>query len=119
MLVYWEQNVGGVQEVNFDIEDDDEGCEIQKPQMKNDEDKEQIKDLVVNIVFIFDLKMNNNCNNARFVMQRSKDDVLGVLAKSTTIFTWSLGVFTRSSKLWGTVNRELGIITKCVFIVNK
>jgi hypothetical protein len=31
MLVYWEENAGGVQEANFDIEDDDEGCEIQKP----------------------------------------------------------------------------------------
>jgi len=28
MAKYWEQNVGGVQEANFDIEDDDGGCEI-------------------------------------------------------------------------------------------
>jgi hypothetical protein len=31
MPVYWEQSVGGVQEANSNIEEDDEGCEIQKP----------------------------------------------------------------------------------------
>jgi hypothetical protein len=36
--------------------------------MKNDEDKEEIKDPTVNKVFIFDLKVNNNFNNVRFVM---------------------------------------------------
>jgi hypothetical protein len=29
MLIYWEKNVGGVQEVNFDIEEDDDKCEIE------------------------------------------------------------------------------------------
>jgi hypothetical protein len=27
----WEQNAGGVQEVTFNTEEDNEGCEIQKP----------------------------------------------------------------------------------------
>jgi hypothetical protein len=40
MLAYWEKNVGGVWEANFDTEEDDNGCEIQKTQMKNDENKE-------------------------------------------------------------------------------
>jgi hypothetical protein len=40
MPVYWEKNVGGVQKANFDTEEDDDRCEIKKPQMKNDEDKE-------------------------------------------------------------------------------
>jgi hypothetical protein len=31
MPVYWEQSVGGVQEANSNIKEDDEGCEIQKP----------------------------------------------------------------------------------------
>ncbi len=31
MSIYWEKNLGGVQEVNFDIEEDNDGCEIQKP----------------------------------------------------------------------------------------
>ncbi len=55
MLGYLEQSAGGVQEVNSDIEEDDEGCEIQKPQMKNVKDKEQIIDLMVNAIFIFNL----------------------------------------------------------------
>jgi hypothetical protein len=28
MPIYWEQSVGGVQKANFDIKEDDEGCEI-------------------------------------------------------------------------------------------
>ncbi len=55
MHVYWEQNAGGVHKANFDKVQDNEGCEIQKPQMKNVEDKKQIIDLAMNIVFIFDL----------------------------------------------------------------
>ncbi len=55
MLVYWEQSASGVQEVNFDTKEEDERCEIQKLQMKNVEDKEQIIDLVVNTIFIVDL----------------------------------------------------------------
>ncbi len=31
MPIYWEQSVGGVQKANFDIKEDDEGCEIQNP----------------------------------------------------------------------------------------
>ncbi len=31
VLVYWEQSASGPHEVNFDIEEDDEGCEIHKP----------------------------------------------------------------------------------------
>jgi hypothetical protein len=56
MLVYWEKNVGGVQKANFDTEeDDDDGCEIQKTQMNNNEDKEQITALAMNTNFIFDI----------------------------------------------------------------
>ncbi len=39
MLIYWEHSANGVQKANFDIEDDNERCEIQKPRMKNVEDK--------------------------------------------------------------------------------
>ncbi len=31
MLIYQEQSAGGVQAVNFDTEEEDEDCEIQKP----------------------------------------------------------------------------------------
>jgi len=40
MPVYWEHSEGGVQEANFDMEEDREECQIQKPHMKNDEVKE-------------------------------------------------------------------------------
>jgi hypothetical protein len=30
--------------------------------------------------------VNNNCRNEGFGMQRSKDDMLGILVESTTIF---------------------------------
>ncbi len=39
--------------MNSNTEEDDERCEIQKSQMKNVEDKEQIINLTMNIIFIF------------------------------------------------------------------
>jgi hypothetical protein len=39
--------------VNSNTEEDDERCEIQKSQMKNVEDKEQIINLTMNTIFIF------------------------------------------------------------------
>ncbi len=51
MPVYWKKNASGVQKENFDIEENNEGCQLQKPHMKNDEDKEQVIVLTVNIVF--------------------------------------------------------------------
>jgi len=68
--------------------------------MKNDEDKKQIIDPMMNTVFIFNLQKNNNYNNARFGMQKSTDDMSGLSNESTTIFSWSSRVFTQSSKLW-------------------
>jgi hypothetical protein len=70
MPIYWEKSIGGVQDVNFDIEEEDEGCQVPKPQMKNDEDKEQIIDPTVNTIFIFDLQKNNNYSKTRFRMQK-------------------------------------------------
>ncbi len=40
--------------------------------------------------------MNNNCKSAKFGMQRSKDDMLGVPVESTIVFTQSLKVFAQS-----------------------
>jgi hypothetical protein len=68
--------------------------------MKNDEDKEQIIDLMVNIVFIFDLQESNNCNSAGFWMQKSTYDMSRVLVELAAIFAWSSRVFTQLSKLW-------------------
>ncbi len=67
MSIYWEKNASGVQEANSDTQED--GCEIQKPQMKKEGDKEQITDPTMNTIFIFDLQQSNNYNNARFGMQ--------------------------------------------------
>ncbi len=100
MLVYWVQSAGGVQEVNFDIEEDNERCEIQKTQMKNVEDKEWITDPVMNIVFIVNLQMSNNYKSAKFGMERFKDDMSGVLAKSIATLILSLKVFAQSLELW-------------------
>ncbi len=100
MPIYWEQSANGVHGANSNIEEDNKRCEIQKPQMKNVEDKEQIIDSTVNIVFIFDLHMNNNCKTVRFGMLKSKDDMLGILAESATTFIRSSRVFAQSLKLW-------------------
>ncbi len=54
MSIYWEQNVGGVQGKNSDMEEEDEDCEIQKPKMQNTKDEEQMEDHVVNTILIFD-----------------------------------------------------------------
>jgi hypothetical protein len=51
--------------------------------------------------------MNNNCNNVGFGMQRFKDDMLGISVESTSLFIWSLGVFTQSSKLWAHLVEKL------------
>ncbi len=99
MLIYWEYNASGLQEANFDPKDD-EGCEIQKPQMKNAKDKKQITNPTMNTIFISNLQMNNNYKSARFGMQRFKHDMLGMSAESTTIFAQSSRVFIQSSELW-------------------
>ncbi len=54
--------------MNFDIEEDDDICETQKPQMNNDEDKKQIMDPTMNTILIFDLQKSNNYNIVRFRM---------------------------------------------------
>ncbi len=59
MPIYWEKNGGGVQVEDFDTKEEDEDCEIQKPHMQNIEDEEQIEDLLVNTILIFDLQMIN------------------------------------------------------------
>jgi hypothetical protein len=73
--------------------------------MKNDEDKKQITNLVVNTIFIFNLQMS--CNSARFGMQRFKDDMLGILVELVAIFIRSLGIFAQSSELWANLIEKL------------
>ncbi len=94
MPIYWEQSASGVQKVNLDTKEDDEGCEIWKPQMKNVKYKKHIINPVVNIVFIFYPEMNNNCKSVRFGMQRFKDDMSSISVETTVIFVQSLVVTT-------------------------
>ncbi len=53
--------------------------------MKNDEDKEQITNPIVNLVFIFDFQKSNNCNSTKFNMQKSTYGMSSVLAESISI----------------------------------
>jgi hypothetical protein len=68
--------------------------------MKNDEDRKQIIDPMVNRNFIFDLSKSNNYNNIGFRMQKSTNDMLSILAKSVAIFSQLSRIFAKSSKLW-------------------
>ncbi len=104
MLIYWELNAGGIQAKNSGTKEKNENCEIQKPQMQNTKDEEQMEDPTVNTILIFDLQMtnkyvNNNCKNEGFGMQSSEDDLSRVSIKLAKVFTQSLGVFTQSSYL--------------------
>jgi hypothetical protein len=45
MSIYWEHSVSGVQAEDFDMDKEDEDCEIQKPQMQSTKDEKQMKDL--------------------------------------------------------------------------
>jgi hypothetical protein len=75
--------------------------------MKNDEDKEHIINPTMNTIFIFDLQMNNKCNNVGLGMQRSKDDMSSISTESTGIFVRSSGVFTQSLELWAQSTKKL------------
>ncbi len=59
MLMYQEQNIGGFQAENFDTEVEDEDYDIQKPQIWNNKDDEQMEYLAINIILIVELHMTN------------------------------------------------------------
>ncbi len=75
--------------------------------MKNVEDKEQITNPTVNIIFIFYLQMNNNCRSVGFGMRRSKDDMSCVSTKSVVVFTQSLRVSAQSLELSAKSTKKL------------
>ncbi len=52
MPVCWEQNAGGVQVEIFDMEEEDEDYEIQKPHVQSTKDEEQMEDQAVNTILI-------------------------------------------------------------------
>ncbi len=73
MSVYWEQRASGVQVENSDMKEEDEYYEIQKRQMKNTKDEEQMKDPKVNTILIFDLQMIN-----KYVINNYKSEGFGM-----------------------------------------
>jgi hypothetical protein len=104
MPKYLEQSASGVHAKKFDMEKEDENYEIQKPHMWSIKDEEQMEDLVVNIILIFDLQMtnkfvSNNCRSEGFGMQRFEDDLLTVSTESTMIFTQPSRVLAQSLDL--------------------
>jgi hypothetical protein len=54
MLVYWEQSISRVHVKFFDTKEEDEDCERQKPQMQSTKVEEQMEDLAINKILIFD-----------------------------------------------------------------
>jgi hypothetical protein len=50
--------------------------------------------------------MSNNCKSVGFGMQRSNDDMSGILATSVAIFTQSSEVFTYSLELWAQLTEK-------------
>ncbi len=112
MLVYWEQNVGGVQAENSNTEEENKDCEIQQPHMKSTKDEEHMEDLVISTILIFDLQMTNksvsiNYKSGGFGMQKFIDDLLGVLVESIIIFAQYSRVFAQSSYLLAQLTKKL------------
>ncbi len=74
MPIYWEQSASRLRAKDSNMEVEDEDYEIQKSQIWNNEDEEQMKDPTVNILLILELRMtnesiNNNCRSDKFGMQ--------------------------------------------------
>jgi hypothetical protein len=121
MPLYWEHSVSGVQAKNFDIEHNDEDYVILKPKIKNVVDEEQVKDLVVNTILIFDMQMsnksmNNNCRSEGFGMHDFEDDLSWVSFESIVVFAQSLAIFRIFIKFIGTFSRKFG---RCILTINQ
>jgi hypothetical protein len=76
-----------------------------------------MKDIVVNIVLIFDLQMtnksmSNNYKSEKFVIQRFENDLLGVLVELAKVYAQSLRVFMQSSNF-------LDIVSRCIVIISR
>ncbi len=72
MLVQWEQSVGGLQVENFDMEEEDEDYEIQKPQMQSIEHEEQMEDHAIDRILTVELHVIN-----KFVSNNYKSEGFG------------------------------------------
>ncbi len=119
MPIYWEQSGGGLQEEEFDMEVEDEGCVTQKPQMRGNDEEEQMEDLEVKTILTLKLKMKDKLLNDNYrseelvlhnemdyevhseesVIQKSKVDSLVVLANSIDVSTQSINLFIDSTNV--------------------
>ncbi len=59
MPIYWEQSVSGVQAEDSNTKEEDEDCEMQKPQIQSTKDEKKLKDSMVSTILIFELHMIN------------------------------------------------------------
>jgi hypothetical protein len=89
---------------NSHLAEENKYYEMQKPQMQNTKDEEQMEDPMVNKILFFHLHMtntfvSNNYRGERFGMQRFEDDLLRVLTESRTVFTQSSRLFAQSPNL--------------------
>ncbi len=72
MSMYWEQNVGGFQEEDFDIEVEDEDYVTQKPQMQGTEKEEQMENPEVKAILTLKLQRRNESLNDKYKNKESR-----------------------------------------------
>jgi len=80
--------------------------------MQNIEDEEQMEDLVVNTILIFDLQMtnkfvNNNYRSEGFGMQRFEDDLSRVSVELVQVFSHFFWHIRTIIRFVGTIYRKL------------
>ncbi len=101
------------------MEVEDEGCVTQKPQMRGNDEEEQMEDLEVKTILTLKLKMKDKLLNDNYrseelvlhnemdyevhseesVIQKSKVDSLVVLANSIDVSTQSINLFIDSTNV--------------------
>jgi hypothetical protein len=91
--------------------------------MKNVEDEEQLKDLVVNTLLIFYLQMSNkyvsnNYRNEGFGMWKFEDDMSGNWLNQQQFLLSHQGIRT-IIRFVGTISKKVNIINKCIVIVSR
>ncbi len=72
MLVYWEQNTSGLQAKDSYTKVEDKDCDIQKPQIRSNENEEHVEDLMINTILIVQLHTTNE-----FVSSNYKSEGFG------------------------------------------
>jgi hypothetical protein len=94
MLVYWEQSVGGLQEEDYGTKVEDEDCVTHKPQMRGNEEEEQMEDLEIKTIMTLDLQMKNKLLSDNYISEKSriqkyKVDISMVSIESVDVYAHS------------------------------